>query len=77
MRGQRNVVLELLKSGRSITSKEAFERFGITRLSAIICDFRKMGYPIATSLEDGVTRYGDSCKYARYSLDPRFEVAEE
>lgn len=68
MRGQRNVVLEYLKAGNSLTSKEAFERFGVTRLSAIIHDFKQMGYNIHTIMVDGHTRYGDSCKYAKYIL---------
>lgn len=68
MTGQRNAILNHLKSGKSITSKEAFELYGTTRLSAIIRDLRVMGYSIITIMEDGKTKFGDSCKYARYFL---------
>ena len=68
MRGQRNAILNHLKSGKTITSKEAFELYGVTRLSAIIHDLRCMGYIIHTISVDGVTRFGDSCKYAKYIL---------
>lgn len=74
MRGQRNAILTHLKSGKSITSKEAFEKFGITRLSAIIHDLRCMGYPIHAISVEGKTRFGDSCRYAKYILG---EGAEE
>jgi hypothetical protein len=68
MRGQRNAILNHLKSGKSITSKEAFELYGVTRLSAIIHDLRCMGYPIHAFTVEGTTRFGDSCRYAKYIL---------
>jgi len=68
MRGQRNAILNHLKSGKTITSKEAFEQYGITRLSAIVHDLRIMGYSIHTLMMDGTTRFGDSTKYAKYIL---------
>lgn len=68
MRGQRNAILAHLKSGKTITSKEAFEQYGVTRLSAIVHDLRLMGYSIHTLMIDGTTRFGDSTKYAKYIL---------
>ena len=68
MRGQRNAIITHLKSGKTITSKEAFEQYGITRLSAIIHDLKNMGYSIHTIMVDGKTRFGDSTKYAKYIL---------
>jgi hypothetical protein len=73
MRGQRNAVLNHLKSGKSITSREAYDLYGATRLSAIIHDLRCMGYTIHTILVDGKTRFGDSCKYAKYILGSESE----
>lgn len=73
MRGQRNAILNHLKSGKSITSKEAFELYGVTRLSAIIHDLRNMGYAIHTFMMDGTTRFGDSTKYAKYVLGKESE----
>lgn len=65
---QRNEVLKHLKEHGSITSMEAFELYGATRLSAIIFDFRKMGYDIVTHDMHTVNRYGQGTNYAKYVL---------
>lgn len=51
-----------------ITSMEAFEKYGATRLSAIIFDLRKQGHNIVTIMEEGINRYGENTRYARYHL---------
>lgn len=48
MKGQSGALLEHLKTKGSITSMEAIELYGATRLSARIYDFRKLGYAIET-----------------------------
>lgn len=68
MRGQTNAILNHLEAGNTITSKEAFELYGATRLSAIIHNLRNRGYIIHTIMIDGKTRFGDSTKYAKYYL---------
>lgn len=68
MRGQTNAILNHLKTGKSLTSKEAFELYGATRLSAIIHNLRNRGYVIHTLMVDGTTRFGDSTKYGKYIL---------
>lgn len=65
---QRKVVLNHLREHGSITSMEAFQLYGVTRLSSIIHTFRKQGILIGTIMKDGKTRYGNSCKYAKYIL---------
>ena len=65
---QRKAVLNHLREYGSITSMQAFELYGITRLSSIIHHFRKAGTNIQTIMTDGKTRYGNSCKYAKYIL---------
>lgn len=45
-RTQREWVLALLKSGKTISSMEAFEARKITRLAAIIFDLRAEGHDI-------------------------------
>ena len=75
MKGQRNAILSHLKTGKPITSKEAFELYGVTRLSAIIHDLRLMGYSIHTLMIDGTTRFGDSTKYGKYIL--AHDITEE
>lgn len=61
-------IVKHLKVKGSITSLEAFQLYGATRLSAIIFELRKKGYNIKT--EDGrcMDRYGHICNYAKYVL---------
>ena len=68
MMSQRSDVLSWLKKGNTITSWEAFERFGATRLPAIIFDLRKDGHKIAGVWETTVDRYGDEKRFLRYFL---------
>lgn len=68
MRGQRLAVLNELKAGNEVTNKSMGNKYGIERLSGIICDLRKMGYSIHTVMKDGKTRFGDSIKYGSYIL---------
>lgn len=61
------VLQHLLEKG-SITSWEAIENYGATRLSAIIFNLRARGYDINTLEIDGKDRYGQRCRYAKYIL---------
>lgn len=65
---QINAILEHLKEKGEITSMEAFKNYGCTRLAARIYELRQRGYDIDTFEEVGKTRYGTTCKYARYYL---------
>lgn len=57
----------LLEHG-SITSWDAIEKYGATRLSAIIFNLRKQGYDIRTIMREETDRYGNTCQYANYVL---------
>lgn len=61
-------VLDWLKTYASISSMEAINNFGATRLSAIIFNLRKRGYNIETVMVDGRDRFGNQMKFARYYL---------
>lgn len=61
-------VLDWLKSNASISSMEAIENFGATRLSAIIFNLRKAGYDIETVTCEGTDRFGNPMRFARYYL---------
>lgn len=63
----RDVLEHLVRYG-SITSFEAFKRYGCTRLSARIFVYRKKGYDIVTRQETVKNRYGNPTTYARYIL---------
>lgn len=62
-------VLRYLKENGSITSMEAIERFGATRLSAIIFNLRhNRGYDISTVPITSADRYGHQVTFAKYVL---------
>lgn len=62
-------VKQWLESGRTITSKQAIDEFGCTRLSAVIFRLRnEYGLPIADELIDVKNRNGRYVKIAKYFL---------
>lgn len=68
MRGSKVAILEWMRKHPWITSKDAFEKFGITRLSARIKELRDKGYDIETVMVETTTRFNEPCRYARYVL---------
>ena len=59
-----------MKYKKGITSKEAFEKFGITRLSAIINELRtKDKYVIDSFNEEVQTRWGKNTIVSRYKMN--------
>ena len=68
MKGQKTRIINHLKDKGSITSREAFQFYGITRLAAQIKVLRDLGYDIATLMIEGENRYGETTRYAKYVL---------
>lgn len=64
---QKQDVLRHIKRYGSITSMEAFEKYGITRLSAIIYILRKEE-KIVTIMRTSINRYGNEVNFAEYRL---------
>lgn len=64
---QKQEVLRHIKRYGSITSMEAFEKYGITRLSAIIYILRRE-YEIITIMRTSINRYGNEVNFAEYRL---------
>lgn len=60
-------VLEHLKNYESITTWQAIDLFGYTRLSAIIHRLRKQ-YNIESEVCCGKNRYGDKIHWVKYIL---------
>lgn len=65
-------VLDYLERNGTITSIEAFERLGVSRLSAAIFVLKKRGYNIGKTMVKVKNRYGDDCYVARYFLKKLF-----
>ncbi len=59
-------VLRHLKENGSITSIEAIDAYGATRLSAIIFVLRRRGHDIETVMVGGMDRFGHAINYAKY-----------
>ena len=60
-----NKVLKHLQEKETITSMEAYDLYGATRLSAIIFNLRKQ-YNIDTLDMECTDRYGHTCHFAKY-----------
>lgn len=60
-----NEVLKHLQEKETITSMEAYDLYGATRLSAIIFNLRKR-YNIDTLDMECTDRYGYTCHFAKY-----------
>lgn len=61
-------VLNHLNRKGTITSWEAIEKYGATRLSAIIFNLRKRGMNISTKSVESKDRNGHKCVWAKYIL---------
>ena len=67
MRNKTNAVLEHLKTKGSITSMEAIELYGATRLSAIIYNLRHhYNMTITNEGKTCIDRFGNKCYYDAY-----------
>ena len=77
-KSQISEVIKHLRKYKSITSLEAIELYGATRLSSIIYILRDKGFGIETEMTQGKNRYGHVTNYAIYRLtkDIDLEVKE-
>ena len=62
-------IIEYMKKHGSITSLEAFQHIGCTRLSGRIYDLKEKGYNISSSMESVPTRDGGKTLVAVYRLE--------
>lgn len=65
---QNDMVIEYMKMHGSITSKEASDNLGITRLAARISDIKNKGVNVMSAMETGKNRFGAKTSYKRYRL---------
>jgi hypothetical protein len=66
---QQQRILKHLRHQGEIHSWEAIQRYGITRLSAIIFNLREIGLPITTEMKRVETLQGDVSEVAVYHLE--------
>jgi hypothetical protein len=67
-KSKKQAVLEHLEKHKTITSLEAIELYGATRLSAIIFNLRKEGYEIETVDLPFTDIFGTKSHYGKYIL---------
>lgn len=65
---QYDTILKHLTYFGKITSWEAFQEYGITRLSAIIYNLRDAGYNISSEKRTTTNRFGNKTSFAEYKL---------
>lgn len=65
---QNEKILLHMQTYGSITSMEAYEQYGCTRLSARIKNLRDDGHRIISRTETGRNRDGKLVSYSRYSI---------
>lgn len=65
---QKSAVLDYMKQGHALTTIEASNMFGCTRLPARISDYRKEGYQFDEEWVADKTRYGTPTRFKRYKL---------
>lgn len=70
---QNKTVLEHMRRDGFITSWQAIQLYGITRLSGRIYDLRKAGYNIKSTSQTCRNRFGNTCNVARYELEDEKE----
>ncbi len=61
-------ILNHLKEFKSITSWQAIELYGCTRLSHYIYLLRKDGYTINATVEKSINRFGNTVHFYKYEL---------
>lgn len=71
MKGSKVRILDHFEKYGILTSMEAIQLYGITRLAARIKDLRDMGYNISTIMTDGINRYEEPVRYAVYKYNGR------
>jgi len=67
-KGYKQILLEHFRRFKSITSLDAFEMYGMTRLSAVIYSLKKDGYIFEDEMIDVENRYGKKIRVKAYTL---------
>jgi len=69
-------VKEHLETNGNITTWEAIQNYGATRLSAIIFNLRKRGFNIISNWQYRIDRNGKKSRYVKYELDEEKMIRE-
>ncbi len=61
-------ILDYIRLNGSITPIDALREFGCMRLASRINDLKNQGYNIVSKIEINKNRYGDTVRFARYTI---------
>lgn len=64
---QKDRVLDYMHQNGSITTWEAFQNLGVSRLTNVIAEIRKE-YVVESITRNKKNRYGDQCHFSEYRL---------
>lgn len=64
-------IIKWLADFKTITTAEAMLELGIYRLASRINDLKRRGYIIRKETVKGKNRYGETVRFAQYSLEER------
>ena len=65
---QADRVLSYLERGNTITTLDAFQELGITRLGARIFELREQGHPVQSNRLTVTNRFGEDCSISEYYI---------
>ena len=66
---QSDMILEHMKRFGGITTKDAADRYGCTRLASREYDLKQMGHMVVDEWITVKDRYGRKCRVKRYKLN--------
>lgn len=72
---QKDRVLDYMHQNGSITTWEAFQDLGVSRLANVIAEIRKE-YVVESITRRKKNRYGDQCHFSEYRLSNEKKVNE-
>jgi hypothetical protein len=61
-------ILTVLESGQGLTAGTAWRNYGCARLAAVVCDLRRMGWPILAVTVEVKCADGRTAHVASYSM---------
>lgn len=65
---QAEMIVEYIDKFGSITSKDAFNDLGVTRLSARVADLKREGFAFEERWETSENGFGETVSYKRFSF---------
>ena len=65
---QCEMIIKYCKEVGSITTMQAFNELGVTRLASRICDLKRDGYEFTDEFVTSRNRYGEKVSYKKYTL---------